>query len=528
MTKYYLKSTIIAEPLIWRWYAWSYLIPPVTAACNIVERHLKIMQSYVQNPQIHIQAVKDPKMLGGPFMDLATQSVSEVKELINKTQNNCATLIELNDALKEADKMLQNEAKGASLEECYKKLPVLLRGLVELVYDLNCHPSVRLIEPLFYKVYYEDSYQEIALSNVTSDFRKFILSTPRLNQEDEVYLNIPFSDKRLDFLFQLKQQSCELKEIVKTLNVAENKQELFKSFLTTTPPAPSINNNYYGDQIRIRYFGHACMLVQTKSVSVLFDPVISYPINSTIERYSFDDLPDHIDFVIITHNHQDHFMFETLLQLRHKIGHIIFPANQKGALVDPSIRLILENIGFSSLIELTEMQVLPIENGKIVALPFFGEHSDLNIQSKLSYYINVNDKKLMFAADSNNLDSFLYSHLFDLVGSVDMLFLGMECDGAPLTWLYGPLLTTPISRTFDRSRTLSGSNFDKAWSIVEKLKCKYAYVYAMGQEPWLNHIMALNYSPDSVQISESNKFVATCQAHGIESERLFGKKEWIV
>ena len=132
----------------------------------------------------------------------------------------------------------------------------------------------------------------------------------------------------------------------------------------------------------------------------------------------------------------------------------------------------------------------------------------------------------MLAADSNNLSEPLYDNIFSFTGPIDMLFLGMECEGAPLTWTYGPLLTNSLSRAFDHSRTLSGSDFNKAWSIVQKLKCKHAYVYAMGQEPWLNHVMALNYSADSVQILESDKFVATCLTNGIESERLFGKKEW--
>ena len=70
MVLHYLKDKIKAEPLIWQWYAWPYLIPPMTAACNIVDRHLKIMQSYVQNPHVHSQAAKDPKLLGGPFIDL--------------------------------------------------------------------------------------------------------------------------------------------------------------------------------------------------------------------------------------------------------------------------------------------------------------------------------------------------------------------------------------------------------------------------------------------------------------------------
>jgi L-ascorbate metabolism protein UlaG (beta-lactamase superfamily) len=528
MTKYYLKPNTKLEPLIWRWYVWPYLIPPLTAACNIVERHLKIMQSYVQNPQIHAQAIKDPKMLGGPFIDLEGQKVIEIKNLIENTKKDCAELIALNKAFKEADKIIQNEAKGQNLKDLYGKIPPMLRGFVEIVYDLNNHPSLRLIEPLLYNTYYNSHYQEIAISNADSDFRKFVLSTPRLDQENEVYLNIPFSDKRLDCLYRLKKEPSELKDIKNLFEIPKIKEKLFESFFTTTPPQLKTDNHYYGEGVRIRYFGHACILVQTKSISILFDPVISYPIDNSIPRYTFEDLPDHIDFVVITHTHQDHLLFESLLQLRHKTCHIIFPANHKGALEDPSIKLILQHTGFSSLIEINELQRLPIKDGEILALPFFGEHSDLNIQSKLSYSVRLQDKNFIFAADSDNLDTRLYDHIFDLIGQVEILFLGMECDGAPLTWLYGPLLTNPISRAFDRSRTLSGSDYEKAWSIVEKLKCKHAYVYAMGQEPWLNYIMALSYSVDSLQILESDKFVNKCIEKGIISERLFAKKEWII
>jgi hypothetical protein len=109
-----------------------------------------------------------------------------------------------------------------------------------------------------------------------------------------------------------------------------------------------------------------------------------------------------------------------------------------------------------------------------------------------------------------------------------MLFLGMECDGAPLTWLYGPFLSSSLKRTHDRNRTLSGSNFEKAWKIAEKSNCKAAYVYAMGQEPWLSYIMGLKYLPESSQIIESDKFIQACKDNGIESERLFGRKEWVI
>lgn len=529
MTQYYLKPSIKIEPLIWQWYAWPYLIPPTPAACHIVEGHLKMMQSYVQNPQVHAQAVKDPKLLGGPFIDLDGQKVDEVNDLINQTKKDSEKLIKLCEAFKELDRSLQTEAQGDTLEAYYSRIPPPLKGLVELVYDFNNRPSIRLIEPLIYKKYYSTHHQKVALSNMTSDFRKFTLSTPRLDQEDEVCLNVPFSDPKLDRLFQMREKPENLEEVRENFEIPDSKQQLFQSFFTTTPPQQSEDRNYQGEGVRVRYFGHACVLVQTKSLSILFDPVISYPLKEgNVPRYTFADLPDQIDYVVITHNHQDHVLFEMLLQLRHKIRHIVFPANQVGFIGDPSVKLILQHTGFSSLIELKEMETINLEDGEIIALPFLGEHSDINIQSKLSYYISLKGNKFLFAADSNNLDPALYEHIFDYVGSIDMLFLGMECDGAPLTWLYGPLLSNPIKRSHDRNRTLSGSNFEKAWSIVKLSNCKEAYIYAMGQEPWLNYLMALKYEPDSVQIVESNKLVQACKEKGIKSERLFGKKEWIL
>lgn len=57
----YLRPNIQVEPLFDSWYAWSHLIPPATAARNLTERHLKIMDSYINGPQVHANAVKNPK-----------------------------------------------------------------------------------------------------------------------------------------------------------------------------------------------------------------------------------------------------------------------------------------------------------------------------------------------------------------------------------------------------------------------------------------------------------------------------------
>ena len=98
-------------------------------------------------------------------------------------------------------------------------------------------------------------------------------------------------------------------------------------------------------------------------------------------------------------------------------------------------------------------------------------------------------------------------------------------DGAPLSWLYGPLLTRPIDRSMDASRRLAGSNYEQAIDIVNRFRCKEVYVYAMGQEPWLNYVMSIKYTEQSRPISESNKVIKECCSRGIVAERLFGEKE---
>jgi len=108
---------------------------------------------------------------------------------------------------------------------------------------------------------------------------------------------------------------------------------------------------------------------------------------------------------------------------------------------------------------------------------------------------------------------------------VDVLFLGMECDGAPISWMYGPMMTTPLVRTNDQSRRLSGSDCVRGMSIVDVLEPRQVYVYAMGQEPWLTFLTSIRYTPESRPIVESDKLVEECRRRGIESERLWVKKE---
>lgn len=488
---FFLRPNVVIEPLIERWYAWSHLISPATAAMNVVGRHIKIMNSYIQSSQIHAAAVLNPKMLGGPFMDYKQPRVEDIRQLKLRTIANQQDLIDLDAAIRELDSMLKTYGKGYSLEPLYEKVPDLLKGYVELVYDLNHHPSFRIFESLLYQSrFYKKASQSVALWVTDNDERPFCLSTPRLDENAVLHLNIPFDHAGIDALSKMKRNGGSIDEVADLLQVKLEDRALFNTFFTQQEHP--VYEKYEGPSVRMRYFGHACILIETKDISILVDPLISYyGYESSVEHFSDIDLPDVIDYVLITHNHQDHILFETLLPLRHKIGQIILPRTTGGALQDPNLKLAFNHIGFKNVIEIDDMESIRIEDVVITGVPFTGEHSDLNIKAKTCFHIRVDQFTFLFVADSKILEARLYEHIHEVTGDVDVIFLGMECDGAPLSWLYGPLLTEELARDKDQSRRLSGSDFAKGMHLVDIFNPKETYVYAMGQEPWLEFIIWL-------------------------------------
>jgi L-ascorbate metabolism protein UlaG (beta-lactamase superfamily) len=523
--KVYLKPNVVLEPLYDRWYAWSHLISPATAAMNTIARHLTIMDSYLEDPSIHAEAVLNPKMKGGPFMDFNGGRVAEVSALKATILKRQEKVIEFAKAAKELDKILLTECKGFGLETIYNSVPDILKGYVELYYDRNNNADYRFFESLLYKSeFYNKSAQSVALWITDNDHRPFCLSTPRLDEPDVLHLNLPFDHPGIDEISRMKRTPRPVSEIKALLGISSGQEALFETFFTDTPPP--VYKKYTGDKIRMRYFGHACILVETKDVSILVDPLISYyGYDTDIEHFSDADLPDTIDYVLITHNHQDHILFETLLPLRHKIRNLIVPRTNSGKLEDPDLKLMFNNIGFKHVIAVDEMETVEFVDTTITGLPFTGEHSDLNILTKSCYLVQISGFKLLFLADSRIVESSLYKHIHRQTGDVDVLFLGMECDGAPLTWLYGPLLTKKISRDQDGSRRLAGSDCAKGMALINIFQPKEAYVYAMGMEPWLEFISSIKYTDESNPIIQSNKLVKECQDRGIIAERLYGEKE---
>ncbi|MFM7856501.1 MAG: hypothetical protein ACKO96_32415, partial [Flammeovirgaceae bacterium] len=77
----------------------------------------------------------------------------------------------------------------------------------------------------------------------------------------------------------------------------------------------------------------------------------------------------------------------------------------------------------------------------------------------------------------------------------------------------------------DNSRRLAGSNFERGKALVDIFEPAEVYVYAMGQEPWVEFISSIKYTDESNPIVASNKLIEYCREKEIIAERLYGEKE---
>lgn len=521
----FLRPEVKVDPLVGRWHAWAHLIAPGPRAMNLAWRFLPLLRSFVANPKVHVAASQDPSMFGGNFVDLREADVPAVQHLIRDTTQQCAPLLEFAREFRNLSATLQESARSASLEQQERELPSCLAGKVELAYDIGHRPQIRLNEELLYRSgLMSSSYEEISL-HATPDFaRPFILNTPLIDRPDRLFAPVPFADSRLDVLSRARVEAVPLSELVDLLGPAVRDPHWHDRLFTREAPRRNAPH-YEGSGVRVRYFGHACVLVQAAGVSVLIDPMTAWTRNEAEASLTFSDLPDRLDYIVLSHGHQDHLVTEMLLQLRARVRTVVVPSNSVGNLADPSLKQILLYLGFKSVVVTDPFDALELPGGSLTSIPFFGEHGGLDIASKQCVLLSLGGRRLLFLVDSAATTLQAYRDIATCTGKADILFIGMECNGAPLSWVYGPLLTRLPSKKEDDSRRISASNHDQAWAAAQAFSCSQAFVYAMGQEPWMRHVLGLAYTPDSIQLTESDRFVASCRSHGIRAERLYGCRE---
>lgn len=100
-------------------------------------------------------------------------------------------------------------------------------------------------------------------------------------------------------------------------------------------PVPAVKTDLKrlsADKDLMVWFGHSSYFLQLDGKRILVDPVfcmaspvsfINKPFPGT-DIYKPDDMPD-IDYLIITHDHWDHLDYQTVKQLKDRIGRVICP-----------------------------------------------------------------------------------------------------------------------------------------------------------------------------------------------------------
>lgn len=490
----------------------------------MTNHYRSIAESFLEEPRAHIAAMKNPKMRGGPFVGASLDHYDTVRRWHEGMVDTYDRLEKLAEALRHLEVNLLPQYSGESLEGLYADLPAELSGRIELFYDRdNRTPDYRVIEPLMYSSeFYDESLHQVRFSRIEQDSREFALTTPMLEYEpDQLLVDVPLGSKLLDEIFAGGLSADDLGRIADQLKLSGERLKLFDEYFEQrddSGPEPADDNDV------IEYIGHACVLVRHAGTTFLVDPVLSYSDypDGDDDRFTFANLPPVIDYVMITHNHQDHMLFETLLKIRHRVSTIIVPRSTNASIVDPSMGSILRRLGFSQVVEMDDMEEMRAgQSSTITALPFLGEHGDLRIRTKSGWLLRLGEQSLLFAADSTNIAPGMYEQVHDLIGPVDTVFLGMESVGAPVSWVYGPLFTEPLPRALDQGRRLNGSNFDQARQIVDALRPQAVYVYAMGQEPWLGAIMSIEYTDDDPATIDSAALVDSVRAEGNRSKRLY-------
>ena len=204
--------------------------------------------------------------------------------------------------------------------------------------------------------------------------------------------------------------------------IHNHKQQWPNHVKNTAHPDLSVVNNA---AIKVTFVNHATVLIQTKNLTILTDPVWSERVSPVSwlgpkrvhdPGIAFNELPK-VDVVIISHNHYDHLDLATLKKLETAF-HPLF-------LVPLGDQALLQRNGITHVMQLDWWQVYQTDKFKITFLPT--QHWSarwLNDKCATlwgSYGIEIDNRKIYFAGDTG------YSKNFALIkqqwGQPDLAFL---------------------------------------------------------------------------------------------------------
>lgn len=155
----------------------------------------------------------------------------------------------------------------------------------------------------------------------------------------------------------------------------------------------------------ITWIGHSSFLIQVSGFNILIDPIFEDLIFFYKRNFppgiSFDDLPK-IDFILISHNHGDHFNKKTLLKLKKHNSTILIPKGLRGWFDKNNFKEVYEKEWWQSysINENLKFDFLP-------AVHWSGQSPfDINKSICGSWMISAADKNIYFAGDTAYGDHF--------------------------------------------------------------------------------------------------------------------------
>jgi L-ascorbate metabolism protein UlaG (beta-lactamase superfamily) len=519
-TGYRLADHVIAEPLVSGFTAWWCTIAPITSAMHVRGYQIPILDGYLADPETSYQNANEPALAGGPFVGIPPRERAHVESLVARLRSDYADSIALAEAIEGFTERLMEEAKGQTLEPYYSTCPEPLKGLVEFVYDYHNRPSIRFDEGLLYRSpLYKPHLQGLRLHALASDEKRpFYVSTPHLPRASELW-ELPLSDGRLRELFALDTAPASRSELAELLGGHER-----TTFFSEGPArcAPTRTER----ETRVRYFGHATVLIEHGGVSVLVDPVIPVAPEAGGEpRLSYDDLPARIDFVAVTHMHADHFHLETLMRLGPRIGKLLLPRSLGLLIGDVSMKRVAHACGLTSTVDVDTFDGFREGDVEVVAAPFLGEHGDIAQGSKVTYVIRAGKDTFYLAADSTCLEPRIVQEIAKIFGSLDNVFMNTETEGAPISWPIQGLFPKKRNRALEATRKCRGSNYDEGVELLRVVRPKRLFNYAMGLEPWVRYIVGPASPPESPRMKAAQKLMETAGTMGVFAKCLRGAQD---
>lgn len=252
------------------------------------------------------------------------------------------------------------------------------------------------------------------------------------------------------------------------------------------------------DSNEVTFIGHNSVLLRSEGSSVVVDPffVPTMDLNASYLPLGREQL-GHVDAVLITHSHPDHFDPGSLLQLGLETL-LIVPRVERETLLSVEMARRCRELGFMNVVELGWNESLRVGSFEIVALPFYGEQPssgavltpEIRNQGN-TYFAKTSSLAAALVADAGR------DHAGDIKdvaraaravrGPIDILFAGYRgWTTYPVQLAFSSvpqyLLFVPAEEWAVRQQLMNDA--DDALDLAEAWGAKIIVPYGAGGAPW--------------------------------------------